>query len=143
MMKKKKILAIFLGIVMAGLIGLLLYSNFFAKGEDPSSPSVSEEENLIIKEHVFEDLTINNMDIKKDNNNYSIKFDFKSNTNYEQLFLSIRFMDKDGIALFHAPIYLEDVVAGEDRVVEYSWRDIDVSNTYDYSFVKSEPEGIG
>ena len=131
MMKKKKILAIFLGIIMAGLIGLLLYSNFFAKGEDPSSPSVNEEENLVIKEHVFEDLTINNMDIKKDNNNY------------EQLFLSIRFMDKDGTSLFHAPIYLEDVVAGEDRVVEYSWRDIDVSNTYDYSFVKSEPEGIG
>ena len=142
-MKKKKILAIFLGIVIAGLIGLLLYSNFFTKGEETSSPSTSEEENLVIKEHVFEDLTINNMDIKKDNNNYFIKFDFKSNTNYERLFLSIRFMDKDGVALFHAPIYLEDVVAGEIRVVEYSWSDIDVSTTYDYSFVKSEPEGIG
>ena len=142
-MTKKKILAIFLGIIMAGLIGLLLYSNLFAKDEEDSSPSSNKEENLVIKEHIFEDLTINNMDIKKDNNNYSIKFDFKSNTSYEYLFLSIRFVDKDEKVLFHAPIYLEDVVAGEDRVVEYSWKDIDITSTYDYSFVKSEPEGIG
>ena len=128
---------------MASLIGLLIYSNFFAEVEDDSLPPVEKEENLVIKEHIYEDLTINNMDIKIDNNNYSIKFDFKSNNNYEHLFLSIRFFDKDNNVLFIAPIYLKDVVSGEERVVEYSWIDIDISNTYDYMFSKSEPEGIG
>ena len=142
-MKKKKILAVFLGVLMAGLIGLLIYSSLFTKEEGTPDPSVDKEDNLVIKEHIFEDLKINNMVIKKNGNNYSIKFDFKSGANYDQLFLSIRFEDKSETALFHAPIYLEDVVANENRVVEYSWKNIDISNTYDYSFVKSEPEGLG